>query len=174
MEKSFARRITWKPLINSLIFGAAVGTFLFIILNQNWGIGVSVAIIVAFIQSSMVYPRYLPKLYGYWRIDNGNVYYNDYSTWTKRIKAIFLPWSQKLIRVPFEDITSYSLVVSKKKKTDKWTPHYIVLRLDNGEDIALDLSWNLKKSGDPEKDVEWVVDFITSKLNQKTVQVLQV
>ncbi|MFC6175660.1 hypothetical protein ACFQAV_02365 [Companilactobacillus huachuanensis] len=83
---------------------------------------------------------------------------------------LFTYW-KKQESVSFEDIISYSLVVNKK--ADKVLPHYIILKLDNGHDVALDLSWNLLKSGAPEKDVEWVVDFITSKLNQKTVQILQ-
>lgn len=172
MEKSFARKLTWKPLVNSLIFGAAIGTSTFIILNQNWGIGISVGILAFFFESLILYPRYLPRLYGLWRINDGNIYYYDYSTWQKRIQAIFLPFKERQVAIPFNEIDFYSLIVSSKN--NKVTPRYIVLRLDDGHDVALDISWNVSRSGKPEKDVEWVVDFITSKLNQKTVKVLRV
>ena len=171
MEKSFARKLNWIPLINSLIFGAAIGSFFFIILKQNLTAGIIFGAIAFLIQSIIVYPRFLPSLYGQWKITEGNVSYYDYSTWTKRIKAIFLSLAKKQKTISFDDILSYSLVVTKK--SNKWTPHYIILKVDDGHDVALDLSWNLLKSGAPQKDVEWVVDFITNKLNQKTVKVLQ-
>lgn len=171
MEKSFARKLNWIPLINSVIFGAAIGSFVFIILNGNIAAGIVCGVAAFLIQSMVIYPRYLPSLYGQWKITEGEVSYYDYSTWAKRIKAIFLPLVQKQKSVSFEDILSYSLVVSKQ--SNKWTPHYILLQVDDGHDVALDLSWNLLKSGAPQKDVEWVVDFITTKLNQKTVKVLQ-
>lgn len=171
MEKSFARKLNWKPLFNSLIFGAAIGTFIYILFDQNMAAGISFGVVAFLVQSLMIYPRYLPSLYGRWKITDGNVYYYDYNTWSKRIQAIFLPITKKQVAVSFDDIDSYALIVNKKN--DKWVPHYIVLRVDNGKDVALDVSWNLHKSGAPEKDVEWVVDFFTSKLNQKTVEVLQ-
>ncbi|WCG35070.1 hypothetical protein [Companilactobacillus farciminis] len=171
MEKSFARKLNWKPLLNSLIFGAAIGSFVYIIFRHDLTAGIIWDLIGFFIQSMVIYPRYLPSLYGQWKITEGNVSYYDYSTWTKRIKAIFLPLAKKQKAISFDDILSYSLVVTKK--SNKWTPHYIILKVDDGHDVALDLSWNLLKSGAPQKDVEWVVDFITNKLNQKTVKVLQ-
>lgn len=172
MEKSFARKLNGKPLFNSLILGAAIGSFTYILADKDIAAGVVLGTIAFLIQSTIIYPRYLPSLYGRWKINDGAVSYYDYNTWMKRIKAIFLPIGKKQESVSFEDIMSYSLVVNKKD--DKVLPHYIILKLDNGHDVALDLSWNLLKSGAPEKDVEWVVDFITSKLNQKTVQILQV
>lgn len=172
MVKVFARKLNWKPLFNSLIFGTAIGTFIYILLKHDLLMGIVVGVIAFLIQSVIIYPRYLPSLYGCWKISEGSVSYYDYSTWTKRIQAIFLPVVKKQKSVSFDNIMSYSLVVSKK--ADKWTPHYILLKLDNGHNVALDLSWNLLKSGEPGKDVEWVVDFITNKLHQKTVQVLQV
>lgn len=174
MEKSFARKLNWKPLFNSLIFGAALGTFIFIILKQNYVAGFTVGILAFLIQSIIIYPRSLPTLYGFWQITDKDVYYYDYSTWKKRIKAIFLPLAKKQEIVPFENIQSYSLVVNKDQASNKVTPHFIILRLDDGHDVALDLSWNLSKSGAPEKDVEWAVDFINEKLDQKTVKVFQV
>lgn len=174
MEKSFARKIDGKPLFNSLIFGAAVGTFTFIITHQDYRAGIIVGILTFLIQSIVVYPRSLPTLYGFWKITDKNVYYYDYSTWKKRISAIFLPVFKKQDVVSFEDVMSYSLVVNKKSKTNQVTPHFIVLRLDNGHNVALDLSWNLSKSGSPGEDVEWAVDFINSKLGQKTVKVFQI
>ncbi|KRN99244.1 hypothetical protein [Companilactobacillus kimchiensis] len=174
MEKSFARKLNWKPLFNSLIFGAAIGTFIFILTGQKLDAGIVFGIVAFFIQSSIIYPRSLPTLYGFWRITEKDVYYYDYSTWRKRIVGIFLPLIKKQDVVSFDNIESYSLVVNKNNSSNKVTPHYIVLRLDNGHNVALDLSWNLKKSGAPEKDVEWVVDFINDKLNQKTVEIFQV
>lgn len=171
MEKDFARKLNWKPLLNSLILGAAIGTFIYILLDHNLIIGIVLGILTFLVQSMAVYPRILPSLYGYWKITDGKIYFYDYNTWSKRIKAIFMPVVKKQASVSFENILSYAIVVSKK--SDQWLPHYIILRLDDGHDVALDLSWNLLKSGAPEKDVEWVVDFITSKLHQKTVEVLQ-
>ena len=165
MEKSFARKLNWKPLLNSLIFGAAICSFVYIIFRHDLTEGIIWGLIGFFIQSMVIYPRYLPSLYGQWKITEGNVSYYDYSTWTKRIKAIFLPLAKKQKAISFDDILSYSLVVTKK--SNKWTPHYIILKVDDGHDVALDLSWNLLKSGAPQKD------FITNKLNQKTVKVLQ-
>jgi len=172
MEKDFARKLSWRPLFNSLILGAAIGTFIYILTDKGLAVGIILGVMAFLIQSMIIYPRYLPSLYGRWKVTNGAVSYYDYNTWIKRIKAIFLPIGKKQKTVAFEDIISYSLIVNKK--SDKVMPHYIVLKLDDGHDVALDLSWNLLKSGAPEKDVEWVVDFITNKLNQKTVKVLQV
>lgn len=172
IEKSFARKLSGKPLFNSLVFGAAIGVFIFIAFRQDIAAGIIWGETAFLILSSLIYPRYLPSLYGWWKVNNGAISYYDYSTWSKRIKSIFFPFAQKQKSVNFENILSYSLVLSKKN--DLWTPHYILLKLDDGHDVALDVSWNLLKSGAPQKDVEWVVDFITSKLNQKTVQILQV
>lgn len=171
MEKTFARELNWKPMINSLIFGVAIGTFVFILTDQNRGLSLLIGIIAFMIQSLVIYPHYLPSLYGYWKITNNSIYYYDYNSWYKRINAIFLPASKGQTKVSFENIKSYALIVSKRN--DKWVPHFIVLRIDDGSNVLLDVSWNLNKSGAPEEDVEWVVDFITSKLNQKTVEVLQ-
>ncbi|PMD68371.1 hypothetical protein [Companilactobacillus nuruki] len=171
MEKSFARKLNLKPLFNSLIFGTAIGTFVFILFKQALFLGLVAGILAFLLESLIIYPHYLPTLYGLWKITNEDIYYYDYSTWQKRIQAIFLPTVKRQQAIPFSDIKSYALVVSKK--ADKWTPHYIVLRIDNGDSIALDLSWNLLKTGAPEKDVEWVVDFITSKLGQHKVEVFQ-
>ncbi|MQS75730.1 hypothetical protein [Companilactobacillus halodurans] len=171
MEKRFARKLSFKPLFNSFVLGMAVGIFMYAIFGRSLVAGLIFGLIAFLILSVIVYPRSLPSLYGYWRVTDGNVYYYDYSTWTKRILAIFLPLTKKQEKVSFEDIESYSLIVNKN--ANKYVPHYIVLKVDDGHDIALDVSWNLLKSGDPEKDVEWVVDFITNKLNQKTVKILQ-
>lgn len=171
MEKNFARRLNWQPLVNSLIFGASIGMFFFILLNNYFGAGVLTGVIAFLVQSMIVYPHYLPSFYGHWRITDRDIYYYDYGTWIKRVMAVFLPSAKKENVISFEDMLSYALVVSKVN--DKWTPHYIILHLNNGANIALDLSWNLSKTGEPQEDVEWVVDFITSKLHQKTVEVLQ-
>lgn len=172
MEKDFAKKLNWKPLINSLILGAACGTFMFILLNNNLLVGIVIGLIAFLLQSIWVYPHYLPNLYGHWKITDKSISYYDYSTWSKRIQAIFLPMVQSQVEVSFKNISSYSLVVNRHR--NKWQPHYIILKLYDGHQVPLDLSWNLLKSGEPEKDVEWAVDFITSKLNQKTVQVLQI
>ena len=68
MEKSFARKISGKPLFNSLIFGAAIGTFIFIIFRQNYLAGIITGILAFLIQSIIIYPRNLPTLYGFWKI----------------------------------------------------------------------------------------------------------
>ncbi|KRL42869.1 hypothetical protein FD29_GL001520 [Companilactobacillus mindensis DSM 14500] len=174
MKRSFARKPSLKPLFNSLIFGAAIGTFSFIILQRNFLWGAITGVLAFLIQSTLVYPRSLPTLYNSWSVTEKDIYYYDYSTWAKRLKAIFLPLAKKQNTVSFDDIDFYSLVVNKDKSGNKIIPHYIILRLNNGHNVILDLSWNLSKSGAPEKDVEWAVDFITNKLGQKSVKIFQV
>lgn len=174
MEKSFARKPSLKPLFNSLIFGAAIGTFSFIILQRNFLWGMITGIVAFLFQSIVIYPRSLPTLYNSWTVTEKNIHYYDYSTWSKRLMAIFLPMSKKQSVVSFDDIESYSLVVNKNKNNAQVIPHYIVLSLDDGHNVVLDLSWNLLKSGAPEKDVKWAVNFITTKLGQKTVKVFQI
>ncbi len=91
MEKSFARKLNWKPLFNSLVLGAAIGSFTYILADNDITAGIVLGTVAFLIQSTIVYPRYLPSLYGCWKVNDGAVSYYDYNTWTKRIKAIFLP-----------------------------------------------------------------------------------
>lgn len=174
-ELSFARKINFEPLLISIFFGMIVATIVYSIFPKNpliW----SVCGILAFVLESMLfYPKYLSNSYGYWKIDNQGIYYYDYSTWKKRIIAIFLPIRERPIELPFSAIQTFSIVDGKSIMNTQYplggtlkaplarTIHYLVIETDHRE-LKLNCAW--KASGIPttSEDIDKVVEMINSKI----------
>lgn len=174
-ELSFARKINFEPLLLSIFFGMIVATIIYSIFPQYpliW----SVSGILAFIfESMLIYPKSLSNSFGYWKIDDQGIYYYDYSTWKKRIAAIFLPSFEKPLELPFSAIEAFS-IVDGKSIMDTQNPlggrlnaplarkiHYLVIKTNHRE-LKLNCAW--KTSGIPTTpaDIDKVVELLNAKV----------
>lgn len=174
-ELSFERKISFEPLLISIFFGVIVATIGYSMFPKYPLIGIFVGVLAFLLESTLIYPRYLSNSYGYWKIDDKGIYYYDYSTWTKRIQAIFLPSHEKFRIVPFSAIKNFS-VVDGKSIMNTQEPlggsltaplarkiHCFVIET-NHQKVRLNCAW--KSSGIPttQEDIRNVVQYINSKM----------
>lgn len=174
-ELSFARKINFEPLLISIFFGIVVGTITYSMFPNSPLIWTLCGILAFIVESMLIYPRYLSNSYGYWKIDNQGIYYYDYSTWKKKIRAIFLPSYEKPIAVPYSAIKAFSVVDGKSIMNTQYplggalnVPlarkiYYLVIRTSHHE-VKLSCAW--KASGIPTTtaDIQKVVELLNSKL----------
>lgn len=174
-ELSFQRKISFGPLLTSIFFGILVGAIVYSILPNNPFIWIISGIIAFAIESMLIYPRYLVKTYGYWKIDKQGINYYDYSSWKKEVAAIFFPLQEKPTRLNFSDIKAFSVVDGKSIMNTQYplggslkaplarTIHCFVFKT-NYDEIKLNCAW--KTSGIPTTtdDIKKVVSMINSKI----------
>ncbi|MFC6202067.1 hypothetical protein ACFP1L_09330 [Lactiplantibacillus nangangensis] len=180
----FGRQISMRPLITSLVVGAA---FMLVMLPFFSKIGLQYVLvvgIVAFLLVSMLYfPQYLVLQYGFWQVTSQGIHYYRYNSWSDRVRAIFNPHAtpQELLR--FDQIKSVSVVVGHKIIESReiigaplmayapefylpWmrTARYLNLKLKNGEEVRLDLSWDYRKHDKSQDYLADMVSYIESNL----------
>jgi len=152
---TFGRKISYVPLLISVIVGLAVGTFFFILSKQAV---ISVLFgLLCFIVALALYVINLSDAYGYWQIDAQHVEYYDYSSAVKRLKAIFLPFGGNQKWVALNQVADADLVIGKKMQVPAnitaaaasaymvyYYPssYYLSLRLKDDREIDLDLSFD--------------------------------
>lgn len=173
----FGRHISMKPLITSLIVGCM---FMLVMLPFFSKIGFQYSLVVGIIAflfvSSIYFPKYLALQYGFWQVTPQGISYYRYNRWSDRIRAIFNPHAVPQELLPFDQIQSVSVVVGHKIIESReiigaplmayapefylpWmrTARYLNLKLKNGEEIQLDLSWNYRKH---DKSQEYLADML--------------
>jgi hypothetical protein len=174
-ELSFERKISFGPLLISIFFGIVIGTIVYSIFPKFPLVGVILGILAFISESMVIYPKYLSKSYGYWKVDDQGIHYYDYSTWKKRVLAVFLPEHEKVIAVPFSDIQMFSVVDGKSIMNTQYplggalgVPlarkiHCLVIKT-NQRQVRLSFAW--KASGIPTTadDIKKVVEFINLKM----------
>lgn len=177
MEKqlSFARKISFAPLLISIFMGIIVTAIVYSIVPNSPSVWISFGILGFIVESLLIYPRYLADTYGYWKIDEQGIHYYDYSTWKKEVRAIFLPVREKPSKLSFADIKNFSVVDGKSIMNTQYplggtlkAPlarkiHYLVIQTNNDE-VRLNCAW--KTSGIPttQDDIKRVVELINSKI----------
>ncbi|KRN99255.1 hypothetical protein [Companilactobacillus kimchiensis] len=174
-ELSFERKISFEPLLISIFFGIIVATIMYSMFPKFPLIGLICGMAAFVLESMLIYPRYLSKSYGYWKIDNQGIYYYDYSTWIKRIRAIFLPANEKVREIPFSNIKTFSVVDGKSimntqhplggslKAPLARKIHCFVIET-NHQKVRLNCAW--KTSGIPTTpaDINRIVTLINSRI----------
>lgn len=174
-ELSFERKISFEPLLISIFLGVVIATIFYSIFPKYPLISLILGILAFVSESTVIYPKYLSKSYGYWKIDDQGVYYYDYSTWEKRVLAIFLPKREKVIKMPFADIKNFSIVDGKSIMNTQYplggslgVPltrriNCLVIRTGHRQ-VRLNCAW--KSSGIPTTadDIKKIVEFIDSKM----------
>ncbi|CAJ2233020.1 hypothetical protein [Companilactobacillus paralimentarius] len=180
MSLNFGRKMNYMPLIISLFGGIIIG-FFFYLLSQKTLIAILFGI-VCLIVIVMLYTLKTKDNLDQWGIDDRGIYYRDYSTTGKRIRAILLPNISNEETVKFSEIKDFSIVVGKGMDLPRGigpdgpidvtfyvidsayqtfnSPYYLALKLDKGKDIDLDLSSNVK-------DVV-AVNEVIRKIEEKT------
>lgn len=174
-ELSFERKISFKPLLISIFLGIMVATIICSLFPKYPLIGIIFGVIAFGLESTLIYPRYLPSYYGYWKIGTKGIYYYDYGSWSKKIQAIFLPRQNKFCIIPFSDIKRFSIVDGKSIMNTQYplggslnTPlarkiNCLVIDTDQ-QTIRLNCAW--KSSGIPttQTDIKNVVSYINSRI----------
>jgi len=174
-ELSFERKISFEPLLISIFFGIIVTTIIYSIFPNYPLIGIVSGCGAFAIESLLIYPRYLAKSYGYWRLDSIGIHYYDYSTWGRRIQAIFFPLRKGVLELPYSDIKTFS-VVDDKSIMNTQNPlggslnmpmarkvYYLLIKTDHQE-IRLNCAW--KSSGLPmtATDIKKITELINSRM----------
>lgn len=174
-ELSFERKISFEPLLISIFLGIMVAAIVYSLFPKYPLIGIVLGVVAFVLESMLIYPRYLSSYYGYWKIDDKGIYYYDYSTWTKRIQAIFMPEHERFRIMPFSDIKRFSVVDGKSimntqhplggslKAPLARKIHCFVIATDHQE-VRLNCAW--KSSGIPttQTDIKKIVSYIDSKI----------
>jgi len=176
MEKglSFARKINFAPLLTSIFFGIIISTIVYSIFPQYPVIWIICGVLAFMIESMLIYPKHFNNTYGYWKIDDQGIHYYDYSTWQKRLYAIYFPLLEKPVEVPYSAIKTFSLIDGKSIMNTRYplggvlnTPqarkiHYLVIQT-NQRKVKLSCAW--KSSGIPttSADIQKVNNFLNRK-----------
>lgn len=176
-EFSFAKKVSFKPLLMSLFFGFMVATISYSIFPTDPLIWVFLGLVAFLINSLVIYPVYWESYYGLWGIDHQGIFYYDYTTWQNKVAAIFLPFLQRPIRLSFTDIKSFSIVDGKNiLNTDNISggrlispfnrkQHYLLLQAVNHPLIKLNLSWTTDGSVVTQEKINQTVQLLNSKNN---------
>ena len=152
---TFGRKISYLPLLISLIVGLIVSIFFYTLSNQ---IAVSIIFgLLCFIVALALYVINLSDAYGYWKIDSQHVEYYDYSTAGKRLKAIFLPFGGNQMSVTLNQVADANVVIGKKMQVPAnitaaaasaymvyYYPsaYYLSFKLKDNREVDLDLSFD--------------------------------
>lgn len=177
MNSVFDRKLNFEPLFDSLKFGLVVGIFCYLSFGWHPLIGLFAGLVAFGIESSLIYPLNLAKLYGYWHVDNTGIYYYDYQTLTKRIKAILLPQLETQTQIKFAQITNLKVVTSDEvsylSKTPAWLrkDYYLELTLVDGQTIDLDLSWNTRGQATNQSQIDQAVNFIKAETQKELTSI---
>lgn len=174
-EFSFAKKVSFKPLLMSIFFGLVMATISYSIFPSYPTIWLVTGVIAFLIESLVIYPIYWPQVYGLWRIDHQGIFYYDYKNWQKRVAAIFLPFLQTPTRLSFTDIKSFSIVDGKSiLNTDNISggslkppfhrrQYYLLLKTVGHPLIKLNLSWTTDGSVVTKEKVDQTVQLLNSK-----------
>lgn len=170
-ELSFARKISFKPLLSSIFLGTMVEVMASVVFSKVILLAILCGILAMLIDSLVIYPRYLKELYGGWRIDQTGVYYVDYDSWLKRVALIYFPLHQKSIFVPPSAINSFKIVngpVIINSQTVNGGildvsqfchEKYLVVFIDNGE-VNLELTWDSQGKVSERKNIDRLITLL--------------
>lgn len=175
---SFERKISFEPLLISIILGLVIGIIIWSIFPKYLLLGIILGIVSFILESLLIYPKYLSELYDYWYVDTQGVHYYDYSTWGKRVQAIFLPLWKKKCHLSFSKIRSVSVLDGKSIMNTQYplggtfkAPltrkiHYLLLQTDQ-QQIRLRFAW--RSSGIPttDNDIKEIKKYIDKKIVSK-------
>jgi len=174
-ELSFERKISFEPLLISIFLGAMVAAIIYSIFPRYPLIGVICGLVAFILEALLIYPRYLSNSYGYWKITDNGIYYYDYSTWQKRIKAIFLPSHEKFKKLTFDNIKKFSVVDGKSimntqhplggslKAPLARRIHCLVIET-NHQQIRLNCAWTSAGLPTTAADIKEIVKMINSRM----------
>jgi len=175
-ELSFERKISFEPLMISLFLGAMVAAIFYSIFPKYPLIGVMLGLVSFILEVGLVYPRYLSNSYGYWKINDQGIYYYDYSTWSKCMRAIFLPSQEKFQKLSFSNIKNFSIIDGKSIMNTQEplggslrAPlarkiHCLVIET-NHQKIKLNCAWTAAGIPTTSADIKKIVTLINSKMS---------
>ncbi|HCD06908.1 MAG TPA: hypothetical protein DEQ50_01350 [Lactobacillus sp.] len=66
---SFERKISFEPLLISIILGLVIGIIIWSIFPKYLLLGIILGIVSFILESLLIYPKYLSELYDYWYVD---------------------------------------------------------------------------------------------------------
>lgn len=172
---SFERKISFEPLLTSIFLGIVVAIIVYSIFPKLLILSVVIGIIAFLTETLLIYPNYLINSYGYWQIGSKGIYYYDYSTWVKRIQAIYLPKYEKTSELPFSDIEKISIESGKSIMNtqnpsggDLRTPltrriSYFVIQTGD-RNVKLNCAW--RSTGIPitQSDIKDIFNLLNSKI----------
>lgn len=181
---NFGRQISYRPLITSVVIALAlmlISTPLFS--NVGFGYALVVGVVVFLFVAVISFPAHLAVQYGFWQVTPKGISYYNYASWQDRVHAIFRPRAVQQNLVQFDQIQTVTVVVGHKIIESKeiigpmymvayapefylpWmrTARYLDLKLSNGEEVHLDLSWNYQKHDKPDKYLSEMMSYLEAK-----------
>jgi len=173
---SFSKQISFKPLLTSIFFGVMVGTVVYAIYPRLPIIWIILGIGAFLIESLVIYPLSLAKLYGLWSINPEGIRYYDFSTWQEKVRAIYLPLSVKESFLNLSDIKHYSVVSGEEILNSQnylggamnqplnRKAMYLVITSKSNKKLILNLSWTTQGSPVSDKEIDKTIDILNSKL----------
>jgi len=174
-EFSFAKKISFKPLLTSFFFGVMVAIIVHVIFPQNLLLWILCGIGAFLIESLLVYPLSLAKEYGFWKIDSQGIHYDDYSTWNKQVQAIYLPLLKKTTYLSLSDIKDFAVTTGEdilnSEEPDggqlqmplNRKAHYLVVHTKTSQKLILDLSWNTLGTGVSDTEIDQTIELLNAK-----------
>jgi len=175
-ELNFAKKISFKPLLTCIFFGVMVGVIIYSTFTIKLSIGIIFGVLGFLVESLIIYPFYLSKLYGYWRMDSSGIYYYDYKNWRQKMLTIFLPIFKKQSKLEFSDIVACSLVGDGKilntqsisggdlKNPMVRQAYYLIINTRNQGEIQLNLNWKTADKAASAEDIKQAVTFIDARI----------
>lgn len=170
-EFSFARKISFEPLLGSFFLGVAVGVVVISIFPNKPLMSTLCGIVAFLIDSMVIYPRSLKHFYNGWKINTKGIYYVDDGTWNKRIKLIYLPFVQQYKYLPLSQIRSFAVSDGKDIMNTQniiggpinhplsRKERLLVVNTDQGQ-LVLNLSWDYKGDTVTDKKVNQIVSIL--------------
>jgi len=112
----FGKKITYRPLIISLLLALLPGFILNIIFKPIMGILVGTAIFLIFLLG--YYWRNVPTLFNYWEVAQDTIGYSDLSNKKECFKLLLAPLSMHLKIIEFSNIKSVTITGELEKVND--------------------------------------------------------
>lgn len=154
---TFGKKITFRPIAFGLVLGLFTGS---IFSAFNTITGVIIGLIFFSIVTLGYYGANLELNFSYWQVKDNQIQYYDLTTYSKRVKTIFLMRATKMASIPIDKVQGFGLVGFSRKYQDiGWgipvsayqaiespvllrikNPKYLIIKLNTGEKIMLDLT----------------------------------
>lgn len=154
----FGKKVTYRPILISLLWAILPLISLGIAFNFYLGLGISF-LIFAFVLT-VYYSANLPTIFGFWQADESQIKYTDMTNYGNRLKMIFLPFKNQLTTINKRNIQTISVNgdLSSLKETATMIPYSgfyavltpvisminnpvsLTLTLKNGQNVELNLS----------------------------------
>ncbi|CAJ1176277.1 hypothetical protein LCR01_20100 [Companilactobacillus crustorum] len=177
MKIIFGRKINYLPLTICLIVSLIVGYMILLLSSQK----ITAVILggVSLLIGLFICSLNLSNYYGYWKIDEAGIHYDNYPNSLRIVLSIIFPFLENQSTIAFNEIKSFAIVVGKNVRAPRGTfggifyhpdavlerlpiSYYLSVKLKNNHEIDLNLTNNIDDS-----EIEKMLIILEKKTGQK-------